>query len=460
MRPRPFLPWFLAGYLALFALLAPAAPPETPAPVATQVQGADLYLFWRRGCPHCEKELAYLESLRAATRELRVHAFELDVEPSHRTLFARVVEMLRIADPAVPLTIIGARHLVGYDDDSTTGAAIAALVHECIAQGCPDIVAPLAEGREPPAAVTTPRPMMPERLRVPLLGEIDTRAVSLPAMTLLLGSLDGFNPCAMWVLMLLIGLLAGLRDRARMWVLGGAFIVASAGIYYLFMAAWLSLLLFVGATVWVRSLIAVVALAGGGYYLREFFLNSEVACKVTAPERRRRVFERLKALATERRFWLALTGIVALAFAVNLVELFCSAGIPAVYTQLLAMNDLPAWQYHAYLGLYILAFMFDDLVVFICTMLAIEAVGLGSRYLRWSRLIGGLLLLAIGVLLLLRPQWLAFGREASKDPVTATRHGASRFSLASACTPFPVGAQYLPNWSASSSQLERKFFPI
>lgn len=404
---RALLRWFLAWHLALLAPLACAAPPETPAPIVTQGQGADLYLFWRRGCPHCEKELAYLESLRAATPELRVRAFEVGVDAGHRALFTRVVETLRIADPAVPLTIIGARHLVGYDDDATTGAVIAALVSECIARGCPDIVAPLAEGREPPVAAT--RPMVPERLRVPLLGEIDTRAVSLPAMTLLLGSLDGFNPCAMWVLVLLIGLLAGLRDRTRMWVLGGAFIVASAGIYYLFMAAWLSLLLFVGATVWVRSLIAAVALASGGYYLREFFLNPDAVCKVTAPERRRRVFERLKALASERRFWLALAGIIALAFAVNLVELFCSAGIPAVYTQLLAMNDLPAWQYHAYLGLYILAFMFDDLVVFGGAMLAIEAVGLGSRYLRWSRLIGGLLLLAIGVLLLLRPEWLAFG---------------------------------------------------
>ena len=251
--------------------------------------------------------------------------------------------------------------------------------------------------------------MIPATISVPLLGEVRTADLSLPALTVVLGALDGFNPCAMWVLVFLIGLLVGMQDRVRMWVLGTAFIAGSAAVYFLFMAAWLNFLLFIGAVVWVRAAVALVALGGGFYYLREYFRNPDAACTVTAPEARRRVLENLRRLALESRFWVALAGIVALAFAVNLVELLCSAGIPAVYTQVLALNHLPAWQYYAYLALYILVFMLDDLIVFVVAMKALQITGMTTSYSRFSHLAGGVVLLAIGALLLLRPEWLMFG---------------------------------------------------
>jgi hypothetical protein len=194
-----------------------------------------------------------------------------------------------------------------------------------------------------------------------------------------------------------------------MWVLGTAFIAGSALVYFLFMAAWLNFLLFIGALIWVRAAVGLVALGGGFYYLREYFQNPDLACKVTAPQARRRVFESLRELVTESRFWLALAGIVALAFAVNLVELLCSAGIPAVYTQVLALSNLPAWQYYAYLSLYLLVFMLDDLFVFVVAMKTLQIAGATTRYVRFAHLAGGVVLLAIGALLLLRPEWLMFG---------------------------------------------------
>jgi hypothetical protein len=213
----------------------------------------------------------------------------------------------------------------------------------------------------------------------------------------------------MWVLLFLIGLLLGMQDRVRMWVLGTAFIAGSALVYFLFMAAWLNFLLFIGAVTWVRAAVGLVALAGGFYYLREYFQNPDAACTFTAPQARRRVLENLRRLATEERFWLALLGILALAFAVNLVELLCSAGLPAVYTQVLALSDIPVWQYYAYLSLYILVFMLDDLFVFVVAMKTLQITGVTTRYTHFSHLAGGVVLLAIGALLLLRPEWLMFG---------------------------------------------------
>jgi hypothetical protein len=233
--------------------------------------------------------------------------------------------------------------------------------------------------------------------------------VSLPLLTIMLGVVDGFNPCAMWTLVFLVSLLVGLRDRFRMWLLGGAFIVASAAVYYLFMAAWLNLLLFLGMMLWIRVGIGMLALAGGGYYLHEYFVNPDAICKVTAPDSRRRVLDRLRSLVAERNFLLALTGIVLLAFVVNAVELVCSAGLPAIYTQVLALSHLPSWQYHAYLMLYILVFMLDDLFVFFVAMKTLKITGLTGSYVRQAHLIGGAVMVLIGLMLLFRPEWLSFG---------------------------------------------------
>jgi thiol-disulfide isomerase/thioredoxin len=394
-------------FLALLAAAAGAQPTGR----------VDVYFFWAIGCPHCEREIEFLKRFEAEEPRLQVHYLEVSRNAANQKAFTAVVERFAPDDPAVPLTVVGDSAMVGYATDQTSGAELRRRIAYCLANGCPDTVGPLvrASGGERADATAERRAdagaqrMVPPVISVPFLGEVRTADFSLPVLTIVLGAIDGFNPCAMWVLVFLIGLLLGMEDRFRMWVLGTAFIAGSALVYFLFMAAWLNFLLFIGAVVWVRAAVALVALGGGFYYLREYFQNPDAACKVTAPPARRRVFESLRKLTTESRFWLALGGIVALAFAVNLVELLCSAGIPAVYTQVLALSHLPAWQYYAYLSLYILVFMLDDLFVFVVAMKTLQITGATTHYVRFSHLAGGVVLLAIGALLLLRPEWLMFG---------------------------------------------------
>ena len=106
---------------------------------------------------------------------------------------------------------------------------------------------------------------------------------------------------------------------------------------------------------------------------------------------------------------LALIGIVLLACAVNLVELVCSAGLPAIYTQVLSLSNLPTWQYYLYLLVYVLIFMADDLFIFLTAMATLRATGLQTKYTHLSRLIGGILMVLIGLLLIFRPDLLMFG---------------------------------------------------
>jgi hypothetical protein len=378
--------------------------------------GARAYVFWRDGCPHCERLRSFLGTHVAAHPEHSVSYFEIGADSAARDLLVGISIDLGAERVAVPFTVVGERYFVGYLDDETSGAQIVAALRACETAGCPDRIAPRLATRpegEPghPAAQAqraAQTPARPRSIDLPFLGRIDIADLSLPLLTLVLAGLDGFNPCAMWTLVFLVGLLLGMQDRLRMWILGVAFLAASAAVYFVFMAAWLNTLLALGMVPWIRAGVGLLAVGGGGWYLREFLLHRDEVCRVTAPAHRQRVFQRLKAVALERNFLLALAAIMALAVAVNLVELVCSAGIPAVYTQILALTPLPAWQYYGYLVFYIVVFMLDDLLVFVIAMTTLRATGLGTRYARWSHLVGGLVLVAVGVLLLAKPAWLAF----------------------------------------------------
>ena len=168
-------------------------------------------------------------------------------------------------------------------------------------------------------------------------------------------------------------------------------------------------LLFLGFIVWIRIIIGLVALGSGGYNLREWWVNREAYCKVTKNEKRQRIFTKLKEITQNKKFLMALGGIILLAFAVNLVEAICSAGLPAIYTQILTLSDLSTLGYYSYILLYILVFMLDDLIVFFIAMITLKAVGLSGKFSRASNLIGGILMLIIGLILIFKPEWLMFG---------------------------------------------------
>ena len=194
-----------------------------------------------------------------------------------------------------------------------------------------------------------------------------------------------------------------------MWILGVAFIISSATVYFLFLSAWLNIFLFLGFIVWVRMLIGILALGTGGYYMQDFLKNKQGSCSITGNQKRQQIFQKLQKITEKPQLILALGGIILLAIAVNMVELICSAGLPAIYTQILSLSHLPLWQYYFYLGFYIFIFMLDDLFVFFTAMITLQAVGIQSTYARYSHLIGGICMFIIGVLLLFKPEWLMFG---------------------------------------------------
>ncbi|MGI6373969.1 MAG: glutaredoxin family protein [Patescibacteria group bacterium] len=382
------------------------------------------YFFYGTGCPHCDQEQRFFDQvLLKEYPNLEIKKYEIYNNRSNVNFLQKVAQELGIRVDGVPLFIVGDQHFVGYTE-GVTSREIEERVAECLKLGCFDSIARILETESelpdkepisPPAQSLDQEESQSHKqteeklIKLPVLGEVNALSFSLPVLTIIIGALDGFNPCAMWVLLFLISLLLGMKDRRRMWILGLTFIIASALVYFIFMAAWLNLILFLGMVTWVRALIGVVALAGGVYSLKDFMFSKDSGCEVADGEKRQRVFERLKTAVKRNSLWLALGGIIVLAFAVNLVELICSAGFPAVYTQVLALNEMATWRYYLYLLLYIFFFMLDDLVIFLIAMATLKLTGITTKYTKISRLVGGILMLIIGLLLIFKPAWLMFG---------------------------------------------------
>ena len=359
-------------------------PPPTAAsagPVASQPPRQTIEVFVRDGCPHCADAKAFLAQLQQERPDVEVRLHPVDTDPVARDRLTALFQSAGEWPPGVPTFVVGQRVLIGFDDVEHKGRELRALLD---------------------ASVTIPAAAVDS----PLLGGLSVARLGLPVFTLALGLLDGFNPCAMWVLLFLLSLLVRLRDRRRMALIAGTFVITSGGIYYAFMAAWLNVFLAVGFSESVRVGLALLALTIGAFNVKDFVAPGQGPSLSIPASARPGLVARMARLRDTPALPAMLLGVAALAIVVNLVELLCTAGLPAIYTAVLAQQELSPVAHYAYLGLYILGYIADDSIMVGVAVTALSSGKLGERGGRVLKLISGAVMLVLGVMLLLRPQWL------------------------------------------------------
>jgi hypothetical protein len=410
-KPQKF---FLFGIISIligsFSSDSALQAQQTEVDSPTQVSA---YLFHLETCPHCRDQIAWWQDNPELLRQVNLQLFEARNE-KNRDLFVAAANKVvtdQTAIGAVPFLVIGEQALIGFDDNTTPGE-IQSAIASCQTNGCKDVIENLpeliqAEATTLQASDTSsespiPQPSLePKSPRLPLIGSIDTSTLSLPLLSVVLGLMDGFNPCAMWVLFFLITLLLKVENPRRRWILGITFIVASGAVYFFLMAAWLNLFLLIGFLPIIRISIGLLALVSGAIHLRDA-LKKRQECKVIKGSKRQQIMQRLTAITQTDSIWIAMVLISLLAVSVNVVELLCSAGLPAVFTHTLSQAQLPSLAHYGYIVLYLIFFMLDDLVVFAIAMLTLQTISHTSAYQKVSGIIGGLVLLGIGVNLLIK----------------------------------------------------------
>ena len=370
--------------------------------VSASDKQVNLYYFHAEGCPTCALETTYLEELTSKDTNLVLHKYEIAFDKENQKLSKDVGELLNQPINSTPTLIIGREVIVGFKEGSTEKT-----IEEAITfvrdNNVRDVVGEMLGIVEPGQGVDIINEE--SKVNLPFCGEVDAKSVSLPLLAIVLGGLDGFNPCAMWVLLLLISMLFHLEEQWKKWFLGGLFLLTTAIMYFFFMLSWLNITILFGTLVYIRWLIGGLSIGGGIFNIRRY-TQMEPGCEIVDESKRLKIRDRLKAIYSQPVFALAAVGIVVLAVSVNLVELICSAGLPVLFTQILTLNDLSSTQHIMYLLLYLAMFMLDDVIVFVIAMKTAELTGISTKYARNAHLIGGILMILLGILMILKPAWL------------------------------------------------------
>lgn len=372
-----------------------------------------LYLFHGDGCPHCAEEIKFLNSIEGKYKDLEIVKYEVWYNEENAELLKKVEEGFDIARSGVPTTIIGDIMIQGYSSNTASKIQRAIAFYED--HDYIDQIEKIKNGtfnkeelkddfseeeKETDDSMT---------IKVPLLGKTNLKRVSLVSAAVIIGLIDGFNPCAMWILLFLISVLIGMKNRKRMWALGLTFLTTSAVVYMLIMLSWIEIAVKITTVIWVRNIIAVVALIGAIINIRSYIKSRKTSgCEVVDDKKRKNIISKIKKFTSEKSFILAMIGVMGLAISVNLVELACSAGLPLVFTELLALNNVSNSMKFMYTLLYIVFFLIDDLIVFFIAMFTMKITGISSKYNKYSHLLGGIIMLLIGILLILKPEWLMF----------------------------------------------------
>lgn len=370
----------------------------------SQEHNVTAYFFWGSGCPHCFSEDIFLNRMKAKYPSLLVIEYETYHQSQSAALLDSFNSAYGISGFGVPRLFIGKEAIIGYDADETTGVRVENAVRNCVLNGCVDAADIVANKTN--VTMQDILVQIPESVNIPFFGELSIKGAPLPFIAIVFGLLDGFNPCAMWVLTYLISLFLTQKDRRRMLWVVGVFLLASGFVYYLIMAAWLNVFQFIGYMDITRIIVGLLALGAGLFQLKEFFTMPEFVCKVTNPASRAGIVKRIQEFATPGALPATLLGVVTLAITVNLIEFVCSSGFPVIFTRILTLSELPWWLYHAYILLYVLMYMLDDLIIFAVAVATLSSLQESAKYARYCGFVGGLLLVILGLLLLFVPSAL------------------------------------------------------
>ncbi|MDD3172043.1 MAG: hypothetical protein PHO86_06955, partial [Bacilli bacterium] len=246
---------------------------------------------------------------------------------------------------------------------------------------------------------------------IPFFGEVDVKEFSLFFIAIVMGFIDGINPCAMWILLFLISMLIPTKDKKKIWLLGGTFLLTSGVFYFIIMMAWIKTVQIIAAKQFFLIAIGVFALIAGGYNVYRYIkstIKKEVGCDVTDVDQKRKITTKIRKILNEKSILIALFGIIVLAITVNFIELACSAGLPVLFSQILSINEVSNLATLLYVIVYIIFFLIDDFIIFGIAVFTLKIVGVSNKFTKYSHLIGGILMLIIGILLLFFPNIIMF----------------------------------------------------
>lgn len=405
-------------------LLTKPVQAQTPAPK----NPINIYLFWGDGCPHCAAAKPFLDSLPDKYPEVIYQNFEIYNDEDNRQFLLNMAEKYGIEQLGVPTIFIGPHFVQGYNKELEQ--QIIDVINHCSQKGCVDaaegVTRTVADSTEStlftPTATLIATPILvnpsslvmptsqPESLlqsqsiEIPFFGKIDLAPKSAAFSTVLIAFVDGFNPCSLWVLSMLIALTLHTGSRKKVFTIGIIFLTVTAIIYALFIAGLFSILKIASFLGWIQAVVAIVALFFALVNIKDYFWYKEGLSFTIADDKKSGIFKKMRSVVdASQSFWGLVGATVVLAAGVSLVEFSCTAGFPMIWVNLLNAQNISGSMFVLLLLLYMLIYQLDELVIFFSAVVTLKASRLEEKQGRLLKLVGGMLMLTLSIVMLVNP---------------------------------------------------------
>lgn len=389
----------------------------------SQSKKVKIEYFGRKDCKNCANLEKFLKELSTKRDDFEYVEHKIDESKEEKVFFDETTSKLKLVK-GTPIIYIDGHIIQGFNTADTTGKEIENLINsgktkdkiltlkEYVESGQTGNVSSngavctgdtvcevpgLTKGAENQVLVN-----------IPIINKtVDLTNYSLLTMSIILGTIDGFNPCAMWVLVLFLTALIAVGNKVKMFRVAGLFILAEAVMYFFILNAWIYAWDFVGFDKWVTPLVGIVGIIGGIFFIRNYLKKGDtLECEVTDFEQRAKISKKIKDIANKPFTLLTALAIIGLALSVNVIEFACSVGIPQTYTKILQINEVPFWTRQFYTFIYIIGYMIDDIIVFGFALMSVNKLQLTTKYSKWVNLFGGILMIILGLIMLIKPSLL------------------------------------------------------
>ena len=389
----------------------------------SQAKKVKIEYFGRKDCKNCANLEKFLKELSAKRDDFEYVEHKIDKSREEKAFFDETTSKLKLVK-GTPIIYIDGHIIQGFNTADTTGKEIESLINSAKAK---DKILTLKEYLESGQAGNvssngavctgdtvcevpglTKGAENQVLVNIPIINKtVDLTNYSLLTMSIILGTIDGFNPCAMWVLVLFLTALIAVGNKVKMFRVAGLFILAEAVMYFFILNAWIYAWDFVGLDKWVTPIVGIVGIIGGIFFIRNYLKKGDtLECEVTDFEQRAKISKKIKDIANKPFTLLTALAIIGLALSVNVIEFACSVGIPQTYTKILQINEVPFWTRQFYTFIYIIGYMIDDIIVFGFALMSVNKLQLTTKYSKWVNLFGGILMIILGLIMLIKPSLL------------------------------------------------------
>ncbi len=426
---RKFIKIFLT-LTALWVFLTPAnyfvkaAADSSAVATAIEQDGEKLvvYFFWGDGCPHCAEAKPILAEIAASNPSMELRQYEIYYVEENQKLFARFGEIYNMTPRYIPTIFVGEKYWEGWTDE--IAQEVRAAIDACLVSSCPDKGAvaiaenpgvlttdeagPAQEVTPTPAVEPTPTVTTEEEdgktIKLPIIGKVDLSKQGLLLSTLLIAFVDGFNPCSVWVLSILLAITLHTGSRKKVLVIGLVFITVTASIYALFIAGLFTVLTVVSFVGWIQVVVALVALFFAVVNIKDYFWYKEGLSMTISDDRKPGIYQRIrKVLDAGDSWWGLIGGTIILAAGVSLIEFSCTAGFPVLWTNLLTAQNVPYATFVLLLLAYLVVYQLDELGLFLAAVFTLRSSKVEEKHGRILKLIGGVLMLTLAIVMLVKP---------------------------------------------------------